>query len=303
MRIFENINYNIVPSRTKAYVLSGLLLALSLGSLITRGLELGIDFKGGMEFVVSTTNVLDAVQVRGALAGELGSSPEVKAYGGTDLLVRTLAEGDINEVQEAITRTIGASFPDSSPQIVKTDIVGPRFASDLKRGAIYSVLGSLLVIFVYILIRFEWRFSLGAVAAVFHDVIITSGLFSMLHGATPFSLQVDQTIIAAFLTIVGYSLNDTVVIFDRIREYANIFKTEPYPDMVNRSINHTLSRTVVTSGTTLLVVVTLFIFGGEVLKGFAFALTIGILIGTYSSIFVAAPVVVELKAKATGKRK
>ncbi len=303
MRIFENINYNIVPSRTKAYVLSGLLLALSLGSLITRGLELGIDFKGGMEFVVSTTNVLDAVQVRGALAGELGSSPEVKAYGGTDLLVRTLAEGDINEVQEAITRTIGASFPDSSPQIVKTDIVGPRFASDLKRGAIYSVLGSLLVIFVYILIRFEWRFSLGAVAAVFHDVIITLGLFSMLHGATPFSLQVDQTIIAAFLTIVGYSLNDTVVIFDRIREYANIFKTEPYPDMVNRSINHTLSRTVVTSGTTLLVVVTLFIFGGEVLKGFAFALTIGILIGTYSSIFVAAPVVVELKAKATGKRK
>ncbi len=303
MRIFENINYNIVPSRTKAYVLSGLLLALSLGSLITRGLELGIDFKGGMEFVVSTTNVLDAVQVRGALAGELGSSPEVKAYGGTDLLVRTLAEGEINEVQEAITRTIGASFPDSSPQIVKTDIVGPRFASDLKRGAIYSVLGSLLVIFVYILIRFEWRFSLGAVAAVFHDVIITLGLFSMLHGATPFSLQVDQTIIAAFLTIVGYSLNDTVVIFDRIREYANIFKTEPYPDMVNRSINHTLSRTVVTSGTTLLVVVTLFIFGGEVLKGFAFALTIGILIGTYSSIFVAAPVVVELKAKATGKRK
>ncbi len=303
MRVFEKSDYNIVPSRTKAYVLSGLLLALSLFSLVTRGLELGIDFKGGMEFVVSTTGVLDAVQVRGALAPELGSSPEVKAYGGTDLLVRTLAEGDINEVQAAIVRTIEGTFPESAPQIVKTDIVGPRFASDLKRGAIYSVLGSLLVIFVYILIRFEWRFGLGAVAAVFHDVIITLGLFSLLHGLTPFSLQIDQTIIAAFLTIVGYSLNDTVVIFDRIREYANIFKTEPYPQMVNKSINHTISRTVVTSGTTLLVVVTLFIFGGEVLKGFAFALTIGILIGTYSSIFVAAPVVVELKARATGRRK
>jgi preprotein translocase SecF subunit len=189
--------------------------------------------------------------------------------------------------------------------VLKTDIVGPRFAADLKRGAIYSVFGSLLVIFVYILIRFEWRFGLGAVAALFHDVIITLGVFSALYGIVPFSMQIDQSIIAAFLTIVGYSLNDTVVIFDRIREYSNIYKTEPYGDMVNRSINNTLSRTFVTSGTTLLVVGTLFIFGGEVLRGFAFALIIGILIGTYSSIFVASPVVVELRAraKATGRRK
>ena len=184
---------------------------------------------------------------------------------------------------------------------MKTDVVGPRFAEDLKEGAIYAVFGSLLVIFIYILIRFEWRFGVGAVTALFHDVFITLGVFALLHGFLPFSLQIDQTIIAAFLTIVGYSLNDTVVIFDRIREFTNLFKTEPYNQVVNRSINTTLSRTLVTSGTTLLVVITLFIFGGEVLRGFAFALTFGILIGTYSSVYVATPVVVELHKRAAQK--
>ncbi|MBT8399912.1 MAG: protein translocase subunit SecF [Rhodothermia bacterium] len=303
MRILENSNLQLVGSRTKGYVFSAVLLVASIVAFATKGLEMGIDFQGGMEFVVATTDPLDAVSVREALSSQLGSAPEVKTFGESDLLIRTLEEGDISTVQQSITQTLATSFPDSNPTIQKTDIVGPRFAADLKRGAIYSVLGSLLVIFVYILIRFEWRFGLGAVAALFHDVTITLGVFSILHGITPFSLQIDQTIIAAFLTIVGYSLNDTVVIFDRIREYANIFKTEPYPEMVNKSINHTLSRTIVTSGTTLLVVATLFIFGGEVLKGFAFALIIGILIGTYSSVFVAAPVVVELRARASSGRK
>ena len=146
------------------------------------------------------------------------------------------------------------------------------------------------------------RFGLGAVAALFHDVLITLGLFSTLQGLLPFSLQIDQAIIAAFLTIVGYSLNDTVVIFDRVREFTNLFKTEPYNQVVNRSINTTLSRTIVTSCTTLLVVVTLFIFGGEVLRGFAFAMIFGILIGTYSSVFVATPVVVELHERAPRKK-
>ncbi len=298
MRIFEDINYRFIQSRTKGYIFSGILITLSIVSLVTRGLEMGIDFQGGMEFVVETTEALDAVSVREALAQDFVSTPEVKSFGERDLLVRTLEQGDINEAQGKITSRIASAFEGSNPAVLKTDIVGPRFAADLKRGALYSVFGSLLVIFVYILIRFEWRFGLGAVAALFHDVTITLGVFSALWGLAPFSLQIDQAIIAAFLTIVGYSLNDTVVIFDRIREYSNIYKTEPYPDMVNRSINNTLSRTVVTSGTTLLVVGTLFIFGGEVLRGFAFALIIGILIGTYSSIFVASPVVVELRSRA-----
>jgi preprotein translocase SecF subunit len=301
MRIFENANYPFVQHRKKAYVFSGVLILLSLVSLVTRGLELGIDFKGGMEFIVSGATEPGATAIREALTPVLGAEPEVKTYG-EDILIRVAAEGDINEVQQQIVETIRQRFPETQPEVVQTNIVGPRFAEDLKRGAIYSILGSLLVIFVYILIRFEWRFSLGAVVALFHDVLITLGLFSFLHGWLPFSLEIDQTIIAAFLTIVGYSLNDTVIIFDRIREYTNLFKTKPFEEVVNLSVNATLSRTIITSGTTLLVVVILFIFGGEVLRGFSFALIVGIGIGTYSSIFVASPVVIELRARASARR-
>ena len=300
MRIFEKANFNIVGSRRTAYVASGALLLVSLSSFLLRGLELGIDFKGGREFVVESFTVISPTDVRQELSSALGQAPEVKTYsdvsaGSADaLLIRTAGEGETTEIQNQIIESIAASFPGSNPRVVKTDVVGPRFADDLKRGSIYAVFGSLFVIFVYVMIRFEWRFGLGAVAALFHDVAITLGLFSLLRGILPFSLQIDQAIIAAFLTIVGYSLNDTVVIFDRIREFTNLYKTEPYNQVVNRSVNTTLSRTIITSSTTLLVVLTLFIFGGEVLRGFAFALIIGILIGTYSSVFVATPVVVEL---------
>ncbi len=303
MRIFENANFNFIGNRRKAYVVSGILLLLSVGSLIVRGLELGIDFQGGMEFVVESPVELEPVAVRGQLAAALGSEPEVKTFGVDQVLIRTSAEGDISDIQNRIVEGIAEGFAGSDPEVVKTDVVGPRFAEDLKQGAIWAVLGSLLVIFVYILLRFEWRFGVGAVAALFHDVTITLGIFSVAAGVLPFSLQIDQAIIAAFLTIVGYSLNDTVVVFDRIREYSNLFKTETYDKLVNRSINNTLSRTIVTSGTTLLVVVVLFIFGGEVLRGFAFGLILGVTIGTYSSVFVASPVVVELRTRMKGGRR
>ena len=303
MRIFENTNYSFVENRRTGYIISGTLILLSIISFFIHGLELGIDFQGGMEFVVESTEPLSVTTLRSDLADVLDTTPEVKTFGPNQVLIRTLEGGDINQVQQQIIRGIEASFPGSMPTVVKTDIVGPRFAEDLKKGAIYSIFGSLLVIFVYILIRFEWRFGLGAVAALFHDVIITLGVFSLLHGYLPFSLQIDQTLIAAFLTIVGYSLNDTVVVFDRMREYTNKFKTEAYDAVVNRSINSTLSRTIITSGTTLLVVITLFILGGEVLRGFAFALIVGIVVGTYSSIFVASPIVVELRARYDGRRK
>jgi preprotein translocase subunit SecF len=295
MRMFENANYDFMGARKKAYIVSSVLMLLSLVSLLVRGLEVGIDFSGGMEFVVETTQPLDVTQARAELAGALGQEPEVKTFGEDAILVRTAAEGEITQVQSQIIQTIQSTFPASNPQVVKTDIVGPRFAEDLERGAIYSIFGSLLVVFVYILIRFEWRFGLGAVACLFHDVLITLGLFSLLHGWIPFSLQIDQTIIAAFLTIVGYSLNDTVVVFDRIREYTTLFKTERFADVVNRSINTTLSRTIITGGTTLLTVTVLFIFGGDVLRGFAFAIFVGVGVGIYSSIFVASPIVVELR--------
>ncbi|MFP4227296.1 MAG: protein translocase subunit SecF [Salinivenus sp.] len=297
MRLFENANYSVIPNRRIGYMISGVLLTLSILSLLVRGLSLGIDFRGGMEFVVENTEGVSTVELRSALTEPLGGQPEIKSYGDTGLLIRTPTSGDITEVEQTILSTMNQEFSGISPEIEKTNVVGPRFAEDLKQGAIYAVLGALAIIFLYILVRFEWRYSMGAVAALIHDVTITLGIFSMLAGVVPFSLQIDQSIIAAFLTIVGYSLNDTVVVFDRVREYVNLLKTERFPNIVNRSINATLSRTVVTSLTTLIVVVILFFFGGEVLRGFSFALIIGIVIGTYSSIFVASPTIVELERR------
>lgn len=297
MRLFENADYDLIPNRQIGYYISGTLLTISILSLLVRGLTLGIDFKGGMEFVVGNTTDIPTADIRSALTEPLDSEPEVKRFGNTGHLVRISSEADISVVESRILDALGQQFPDHNLRIEKTNVVGPRFAEDLKRGAIYAVLGALLVIFLYIMIRFEWRYSLGAVAALVHDVTITLGLFSVLAGLVPFSLQIDQAIIAAFLTIVGYSLNDTVVVFDRVREYVNLFKTESFDEIVNRSINATLSRTVVTSVTTFIVVSILFLFGGEVLRGFSFALIIGVIIGTYSSIFVASPTIVELNRR------
>jgi len=177
-------------------------------------------------------------------------------------------------------------------------VVGPRFAEDLRIAALNSVIFALAIVFIYILIRFKkWYFSAGAVAALFHDVVIVLGIFTVLAEFAPFDVTIGQSLIAAFLTIVGYSLNDTVVVFDRIRENSIIYKTMEFKKMINKSLNDTLSRTVITSVTTLFVVSVLFIFGGEVLKGFAFALVVGVILGTYSSLFVASALVVLLESK------
>ncbi len=302
MRIFENTNIDFVERRKIGYVISGVLILVSAISLATFGLKLGIDFQSGSEFVIETDIVIPTTDLKQALGDVLESDAEIKTYGNeSTLLVRTTEKGDLDSVQGMITGTMESQFSGSNPKMIKRDSVEPRLSSDMKRGAIMAVITSLLVIFGYILIRFEWRFGVGAVLALSHDVFITLGLFALLHNFVPFSLEINQAIIAALLTIVGYSLNDTVVVFDRIREYTRVFKTQAYDKMVNRSINSTLSRTLVTSGTTLIVVLVLFFAGGEVLRGFAFALIVGILVGTYSSIFVASPAVLELKALAAKK--
>jgi len=297
MRLFENADYSLIPNRRIGYIISGTLLTISILSLLTKGLALGIDFRGGMEFVVGNTTDLNTVDVRSALTESFEEEPEVKRFGDTGHLVRISGDGDITSMENELLAALNGQFSGRDIAIESTNVVGPRFAEDLKRGAIYAVLGALLVVFLYIMVRFEWRYSLGAVAALVHDVTITLGIFSVLAGIAPFSVQIDQSLIAAFLTIVGYSLNDTVVVFDRVREYVNLFKTEAFDEIVNRSINATLSRTVVTSVTTLIVVTILFLFGGEVLRGFSFALIIGVIIGTYSSIFVASPTIVELNRR------
>jgi preprotein translocase SecF subunit len=299
MRLFETPSYEFVRNRKIGYIISTVLLVISIGAIAFKGLSYGIDFNGGTEIVVEFEREASVTDVRSVLTDALGSQPEVKQFGlSRDLLIRTDSELETSALQNAILTTLSENFADNPAIIIKSDVVGPRFADDLKRGALYAVIFSLVVIFLYILVRFRnLGYSIGSVAAIVHDVIIIMGMFTIFNEILPFSLDIDQTIIAAFLTIVGYSLNDTVVVFDRIRENTLVHKTMGIEDMVNQSINDTLSRTVVTSLTTLFVVVVLFIFGGEVLKGFSFALTVGILLGTYSTLFIAVPLLVDLKKK------
>ena len=299
MRWFETPNFDFVSKRKIAYVISGILLAISIGAILTKGLQYGIDFKGGKEIVLKFESAVDVTEIRSSLTTPLGSTPEVKLFGSeSEVLIRTDNTNTIEEIETVVRSTMSQLYPDNDAITEKTDSVGPRIAEDLKSGGLQAVIYSMIIIFVYILIRFrKWTFSAGAVAALFHDVIITLGAFTLLSDVVNFSLLIDQNIIAAFLTIVGYSLNDTVVVFDRIRENSIVHKGMEFIPMVNKSLNDTLSRTIITSVTTLFVVAVLFIFGGEVLKGFSFALLIGIVLGTYSSLFVASSLVVELDSK------
>lgn len=299
MRIFENTSFEFLKVKKIAYFISGVLFLASLGAILGRGIQYGIDFKGGVEFVVEFDQPVTVAEVRQQLNTVLKTQPEVKLFGSnTEILIRTDAEMEIDALQSTVTEKLSQAFSGNESKIVKRDVVTPRFADDLKWAALQAVLFAIVLIFLYILIRFKkWSFSAGAVAALIHDVVITLGIFTMLNGLLPFEMSIDQTMIAAFLTIVGYSLNDTVIIFDRVRENRLLHKTEELTSLVNRSINQTLSRTVITSGTTLFVVFVLFLFGGEVLKGLSFALLLGIIFGTYSTIFVSSALYVDLSAK------
>jgi preprotein translocase SecF subunit len=275
------------------------MVLISLIGIAVRGLQFGIDFKGGKEFVVSFENPASVADVRTVLTTAIGSQPETKIFGSDkDLLLRIDSDKDLNDLTAIINATLAEKFTDNKSVIIKTDVVGPRFAEDLKQSALMAILFSLVMIFTYILIRFSnWRFSAGAVAALAHDVIVVLGAITIFDHFFSFNLDLDQNMIAALLTIVGYSINDTVVIFDRIRENLQVHKNESLETLVNRSVNQTLSRTIITTGTTLFVVLGMFIFGGEVLKGLSFALLVGMVAGTYSTIFVASPLYIDLSRK------
>lgn len=305
MKWFESPNFDFIKTQQIAMFVSGVLFIGSIVAILTMGLNYGIDFRGGKEFVFDFVNDVDVVEIRNHLTEPLQGTPELKLFGSpSDILIRTDLDGDISDVQNLILTNLQELYPDNPVTIIKTDVVGPRFAEDLKMAAMNSILFAVAVVFIYILIRFKgWYFSAGAVAALIHDVVIVLGIFTVLEPLVPFNVTIDQALIAAFLTIVGYSLNDTVVVFDRIRENSLIYKTMSFKDMINKSLNDTLSRTVITSVTTLFVVTVLFIFGGEVLKGFAFALVLGVILGTYSSLFVASTFVVELQSRALKAKK
>lgn len=289
MQFLKEVNIDFVGRRKLAAIFSGTLILIGIISLIMRGgPKYGIDFEGGTSIRLKFEKPITVGAVRDVLSGiGLGNS-EIKKIGEEgDVLIRVQQRAEIGEVSDLITKELANKITGNKFELLEKDTVGPKIGGELRRAAIWAILISMGLILIYISWRFEFIFAIGAVIALFHDVLITLGAFSILN------LEVSLAVLAAFLTIVGYSLNDTIVVFDRIRENLKIMRREEYDKIINISINQTLSRTILTSLTTLMVVVILFLFGGEVIHNFSFALLIGITIGTYSSIFVASPIVVE----------
>jgi len=313
---FKNININFIGLRKKFYVFSSIIVLLGLGSLFTKGLNYGVDFVGGRTYVVRFAETVDNEKIRASLSqvfvdeDGLNYTPQVKTFGNDNQVKITtsfmIGNNDVNTdniVEEKLAE--GLEFSEMEYEIMSSQKVGPTIADDIKDAAVWSVIFSLLVIFLYILLRFrKWQFSLGAVSAVFHDVLIVLSIFSIFYGILPFSLEIDQAFIAAILTIIGYSLNDTVVVFDRVREYMDNNRKKQVAEVMNGALNSTLSRTINTSLTTFVVLLIIFIFGGEVIRGFMFALMVGVIIGTYSSLFVASPIMLDtITAKRTKSKK
>lgn len=302
---FQNANFAFVKNRKIFYILSGVFITAGLISMYTRGFSLGVDFQGGRTYIVRFDKPIDPETVRVTLNEQFDATTEVKTFGPSNQ-VKITTSYLINENNETADKSVQAKLEQglqklgNKGQVMSYQKVGPTIASDLKRSAVWSVLFAIIIIAGYIFIRFrKWQFSLGALVATAHDSLLVLSFFSLFHGYLPFSLDVDQNFIAAILTVIGYSINDTVVVFDRIREYLNLHhsKTDDPKTVINQAINSTLSRTTITALTVLFVLVVLFIFGGEVLRGFSFALLIGVVFGTYSSIFVASPVIIDFGKK------
>lgn len=315
---FTNLNVNWIGKRKIAYTISGFFIILSLFSIITRGFDLGVDFTGGHSFTVSFGDAKDikSESIRQALAEPFGTMPVVKQVdlaNTFNITTSYLVDDNSDEVFDKVARKLydglvsltGSDVDyntfknnDANAKVIHITSyskVGSSIAQDIKDSSYYAGTFALILIFLYIFIRFsKWQYSMGAVVALFHDSIITIGLFSLLKGLVPFTLEIDQAFIAALLTVIGYSINDTVIVFDRIREFIGIHTNKDRDTVFNMAINATVSRTIITSLTTVFVVLILFLFGGSSITGFAFALLVGIVVGTYSSIFVATPVMRDL---------
>ncbi|NTU53774.1 MAG: protein translocase subunit SecF [Chlorobiaceae bacterium] len=298
MRLFQKTNFNFIRHRKIAYAISMALLLSGIVSLFVRGLNYGIDFKGGSEVVIRFEKPVEVGVVR-SIMDQAGVKGSVKQFGmDRSLLLKTDYQGETTALKALILNSLGTRLPANSASILSLQAVGPSIASDMKLSAIKALGAALIGILLYVSIRFEFKFAAAGVVAIFHDVLTVLGLFSLLGGLIDFMpLEVDQSIIAAFLTIAGYSITDTVVVYDRIRERLRGQKPSEYERIFNESMNQTLSRTIITSGTTMLSVVILFIFAGPAIRSFAFAMFAGILVGTYSSIFVAAPIVFDWQSR------
>jgi SecD/SecF fusion protein len=314
--LFKGLSIDFLSKRKISYIVSGIAVAVGVFSLFTNGLDQGVDFVGGRNYQIRFVHPVNPSEITAELTEALGSA-SAKTYGDANqIMVTTNYKVDVEgtEVDDEILDILygslqeylpdGATYEDFIPGgtneevgIMKYRKVGPTIADDIKKNAVWAVIGSLAVVFLYILFRFrKWQFSLGAVVAVFHDVLLVLGIFSLTSKIMPFSMEIDQAFIAAILTVIGYSLNDTVVVFDRIREIVHE-KGWKAGDNTNLALNSTLSRTLNTSLTTLVVLLSIFVFGGESLRGFMFAMIVGVIVGTYSSVFIATPVMYDTLKK------
>ena len=318
----QNTNVDFLGKKKIAYIVSGLLIVISLVSIFTKGFTYGVDFTGGRTYVVRFDQPVTAEDVRAAAIAEFDGAVEVKQFGGesqmkitTQYLVENESTDADAEVESKLYNALKGFFAteltfaeftstlDNPNGIISSDKVGPTIANDITRDAIIAVIIALIVIFAYIAVRFKgWTWGLGGVTGLAHTALIVIGFFSLFSGILPFSLDIDQTFIAAILTIIGYAINDTVVIFDRIREYKELHPKAEFKKNVNEALNSTLSRTMNTSLTTLITMLAIAIFGGEVIRGLAVALILGIVIGTYASIFIATPIMYDVTKKADAKK-
>ena len=310
-KVFQHANFKFIEYRKVAYAISVVVLALGIGAFI-HGFDYGVEFKGGRSYMVRFEKPVNVEQVRNDLAATFGENPVIKTIGSNNQLDITTSyqiensspEADVlvqTKLMEGLKNHLPAGTTyeqfDKQYKLGSTTVL-PTISDDLKDGAKWATFWSLLIISIYIFIRFrDWRYSLGTIVALLHDVLVTLIVFSFARTIVPFPLEVDQHFIAAILTVIGFSMNDTVVIFDRIREYSRQMVGQPKSVIINRAINDTMSRTIMTSLTVFLTILILFLVGGEVTRGFAFAMLIGVITGIYSSIFVAAPVLVDLGGK------
>ena len=306
MRIVKDTNIDFMSKSSLALALSAILLIIGLISMVVKGgPKLSIDFKGGTLVAVNFTEPVDINNIRSAMGnisinGQIFdfSKEEIKHFGdNSNVAIRIPSlDNEPKQFSNHIIDHLASIYPGLVPKsesefILTTEKVGPKVGSELSSDAFLAILSALGLILIYISIRFEFKFAIGAIAALTHDVLITLGIFSLLD------YEISLAVIAAFLTIVGYSLNDTIVIFDRVRENMKSLKSSDFTSVINKSVNESLSRTIVTSVTTFAVVLILFLFGGEVIHNFSFAMIIGVFVGTYSSIFIASPAVIKIAEK------
>lgn len=309
--LFRNIKIDFIGNRKIYYIISGLVILAGFIAIAVKGLNYGIDFKGGRTYIVQFDETLSSQDIRSSLTAPFESAPEVKTYGfdnkyqiTTDYLVDDNTEGATATAEAALMKGL-SEFSGANPTLLSYNKVGPTVANDIKISALYALGIAICLMFLYILIRFrKWQFALGTMVSLVHTVLVVLAAFTLLEGIMPFAMEIDQAFIAAILTVIGYSINDSVVVFDRVREFLSGRRhDEDEPRVINNALNDTLSRTLITGMSTIFVIIILFTFGGETIKGFTFAMLIGVLIGTYSSLCIGTPVLVDFTSRVEKNQK